>query len=84
MSEKILNAHFLIRLYECLRTLKLKSEALQKDNKKLICALIFDEMGINKGFQRTRDGKMRGNVDIGTGIHNNCPENISSNHIRQD
>lgn len=52
---------------ECFNTLRLKSEEHKKQNKRLVCALIMDEMGIKVGSQRGRDGKQRGHVDFGHG-----------------
>jgi len=42
---------------KCFNTLKLKNEEYKKQNKCLICALVMDEIGIKKGFQRSGDGK---------------------------
>lgn len=64
--------------------MKLKSEILQKKCKNLICALIFDEMGLRKGFQCTLYDKMRRNVDSDTGIHYGSSENMRNYNRRHD
>lgn len=56
---------------ECFNTLKFKCQEYKEKNKPFICALVLDEMGIKKGFQRTSDGIVRGYVDIGAGNEGN-------------
>lgn len=46
-------------------SLKYKVEKANKENRKVIVSLIIDEMGIKKGTQRGRDGKVRGHVNFG-------------------
>lgn len=56
---------------ECFTALELKRVEYKQKNTKLICSLVIDELGIKKGVQRTRNGKVYGHVDIGGGTANN-------------
>lgn len=53
---------------ESFDALKKKVSEGEKIGKKVIVALMLDEMSIKKGIQHLREGKLRGYVDIGSGI----------------
>lgn len=56
---------------ECFNSLQLHAQEYREKNKKFVCALMMDEMGIKEGFQRSRNGVVRGYVDMGIKEPNN-------------
>lgn len=50
---------------ESFEALSRKVEEAKTKNQKVLCSLMIDEIGIKKGTQRGRDGKVYGHVDYG-------------------
>jgi len=53
---------------ESFNALKNKVDKAVKNDQKVICSLMIDEIGIKKGTQRSRDGKVYGHVDFGASL----------------